>query len=151
MIAGYDLKVGTDEFGQNDYRFYIGLAEAVVAKAAADMEEARPYFDVKNVKGVRIPKPEVTVTAINCVAKQDVNRVTLQVAADGTIPSLRYRIGEGAVQEMTVGAENELTFTIERDSAFYLLDYVLNGVCERMVRNDTVNLSYIPKLQIALA
>ncbi len=149
MIAGYDLKVGTDEFGQNDYRFYIGLAEAVVAKAAADMEEARPYFDVKNVKGVRIPKPEVTVTAINCVAKQDVNRVTLQVAADGTIPSLRYRIGEGAVQEMTVGAENELTFTIERDSAFYLLDYVLNGVCERMVRNDTVNLSYIPKLQIA--
>lgn len=148
LTGDYALPVGTDEFERNDYRFYVGLAEAVVARVAAEMPDAEPYFAARSVEGVRISKPEVTVTAVNCVAKQDLNRVTLKIAAGEAISSLRYRIGQGDVEEMEVEAENELSFTIGKDSAFYLVDYALDGVCERLLRNDTVKLTYVPKLHI---
>lgn len=148
LTKEYDYRVSPSEFERYDYRFYASVAEAVVTVDAGSTKDAAPYFAMRELAGRHIAKPEVTLEAVACVDKQDSNLVTLRIAADAAISSLNYRLGSSAVVTLEGAPERVLEFKVDKDSVFCLTDYALDGVCDRIVRDDSTRIQYVPKLHI---
>lgn len=148
VSADYDLKMAVSEYGKYDYRFYAALAPEVVETEADHMGTEAPYFHMKSLEGKTVYCPVLEQPEITCIAKKDSNRVTIVCQSNPAIRSLVYRIGNGAITKTDVSGQKEFHFTIDRDSVFCLLSYAQEGICDSIVRNDTVRLTYKPKLQI---
>lgn len=143
------LNVSTTDFGTHNYRFYAALAPEILEQETNCLAAQQPYFVSKELKGTTVFQPEIAKPEIGCIAKQDSNRVVIWVNTDERIRTFRYRIGSGEIKEMSAVARNKFDFTISQDTAFYLVDYDQEGLCDHIVRYDTVDLAYLPKLQIS--
>lgn len=148
LTGNYELTVDVEAYGGAGYRLYLGLSPVIFDCPADMLGDVRPYVAVKTAEGRPVVKPQSSVALVTCVNKQDTNRVTIHVSNDSAIRSFRYRIGEGEFVKVLAASENEIGFTIGEDTFFCLESYALDGVCDSIVRNDTLHLSYRPKLQI---
>lgn len=147
LTANYDLTVTTADFEHYDYRFYAGVAPEIF-ETEASLAQEEPYWSSRELKGNPVYKPEIEQPEITCIARQDSNKVVLSIRNHEKIKTLNYRLGTGENRHILTTGSEKLQFTIGRDSVFYLLSYSLEGICDSIVRNDTVKLPYIPKLQI---